>query len=159
MVGEYLDFSSSMTVADLGSMDVNGCHRELIPPSCNYVGVDIVPGKNVDVVMPSEYSIPLDTNHFDALISGQCFEHVRNPFKLMAEVERVVKPGGWVLVTAPFVFFEHRYPLDCWRFLCDGWRAVFDECGLELVKTEYVRPDKSETHCWAAGRVRRGDDE
>jgi SAM-dependent methyltransferase len=153
MIEEYLDPTPSTIIADLGSLDVNGSHRDLIPPNCTYVGIDLSPGDNVDVVMTGEYSIPFPDNHFDALISGQCFEHVRNPFRLMEEVSRVVKPEGRVLMIAPFMFFEHRFPLDCWRFLCDGWQALFDECGIELIKTEYAREGKRQVHCWAIGKI------
>lgn len=152
-IGEYLDTTSPIVVADLGSLDVNGSYRDLFSSDAQYVGIDLSAGKNVDIVMSGEYSVPVPDDHFDALISGQCFEHVRNPFRLMGEVKRIVKPGGLLLVTAPFMFSEHRYPIDCWRFLCDGWRAVFDECGLELVKTEYVAAGKRDIDCWAIGRA------
>jgi len=39
-----------LRVVELGSQDVNGSFREVLPESCSYVGVDLEPGKNVDLV-------------------------------------------------------------------------------------------------------------
>jgi SAM-dependent methyltransferase len=145
-IEEYLP-KKPMLIGDLGSYNVNGSYRALIEPRWTYVGIDREEGPNVDLVMPKEYRIPVADNHFDALISGQCFEHVRNPFKLMNEVARVVKPDGIVLIVAPFIFGEHRFPVDCWRFLRDGWQALFDE--------KYVKINsKGGRDAWAIGRVK-----
>lgn len=156
-IGKYLK-SGMVEVADLGSFDVNGTYRPLIEPDRSYTGIDIEAGKNVDVVI-TDYHIPVEDNHFDALISGQCFEHVKNPFKLMAEVGRVVKPGGIVIVVAPFKWEEHRYPVDCWRILSDGWKALFNESGIYTLDTEYTpagvvkRTGEKNVDSWAIGVV------
>jgi SAM-dependent methyltransferase len=153
-IEEYLP-KKPMLIGDLGSYNVNGSYRALIEPRWTYVGIDREEGPNVDLVMPKEYRIPVADNHFDALISGQCFEHVRNPFKLMNEVARVVKPDGIVLIVAPFIFGEHRFPVDCWRFLRDGWQALFDESGIEMLNTKYVKINsKGGRDAWAIGRVK-----
>lgn len=153
-ITQYLP-NDPMLVADLGSFDVNGTYRPLIEQNSvrTYVGIDIVAGKNVDILMPSEYEIPVESDHFDHLISGSCFEHVRNPFKLMKEASRIVKPGGFLLLTAPFVICEHRYPVDCWRILSDGWQALFDESGIEMLEHEYAPTNRRINDSWAIGRV------
>jgi len=153
-IEEYVSTDTILRIADLGSLDVNGSYRALFPPNVEYSGVDLSPGENVDIVMPEEYLIPVPTGFFDMLVSGQCFEHVKNPFKLMSEVRRVVAIDGLVMLTAPFIFPEHRYPVDCWRFMSDGWQTLFDENGIEMVKTEYVPGKKGRSDCWAIGRIR-----
>jgi SAM-dependent methyltransferase len=150
---KYLNLEDSLKIADLGSYNVNGCYRTLMPENYSYVGIDREAGPNVDVVMTAEYKIPLEDDSFDVLISGQCFEHVRNPFRLMTEAARIVKPKGKVMLTAPFRFAEHRYPIDCWRFLSDGWRAIFEECNITMIHTEYIEAHKSNVDCWAIGEV------
>lgn len=145
-----------MVIADLGSYDVNGTYRSLIEPRWTYVGLDIAEGKNVDLVMPEEYTVPVEDNHFDAMISGQCFEHTRNPFKLMKEASRIVKSGGILLVVAPSNCPEHRYPVDCWRFMGDGWKSLFEESNIEVIETRYVDARKKDglMDSWAIGRVK-----
>lgn len=124
---------SPITVVDYGSMEVPegpGTYRSLIPPAWEYIGVDIAPGPNVDRVMTDEYStwIPLDS--IDLVISGQCLEHVRNPFKAVAEMDRILKPGGLLFLIAPFAWECHRFPLDCFRFAPDGMRSLMEAAGL-----------------------------
>jgi len=123
-------------ILDVGSLDVKGKgnYRTVIPENCTYVGVDLVAGPNVDVVMEID-KIPYTDNYFDTVISGQCFEHVENPFSLIKECARVLKIGGHFLGVAPFVFGVHRYPVDCWRILPDGWISLFNHAGFSTVKT------------------------
>lgn len=129
--------TSPTNIIDVGSMMIKakkGSYRQIIPEGYTYVGVDTREGPNVDVVMAPD-KIPFSDNNFGAVISGQCFEHVENPFTLIKECARVLKPGGYFIGVAPFVFYEHRYPVDCWRILPDGWVSLFKSCRLEPVHT------------------------
>ena len=71
---------------------------------------------------------------FDVVISGQAFEH--NPYFWisLAEIARVLVPGGLVAIVAPGAGAVHRYPFDCWRFYPDVWPAACAYVGLELVE-------------------------
>lgn len=64
-------------------------------------------------------------------------EHVENPFKAVEELYRVLKPGGKVLVSIPFIWPYHaasRYK-DYWRFSEDGLRVLFNKFSkIEIVK-------------------------
>ena len=121
-------------VADIGSMSKNGAktYRDFCK---QYIGIDIEAGPNVDLVMTGPYTIPLADNSVDTVISGQCLEHVNNPFKLVAESARILKPEGHMLLTAPFQWREHRYPLDTFRYLPDGMRALMEEAGMTVIHT------------------------
>lgn len=137
----YLEASpaSAVIVLDVGShsYDEQGSYRSLFPlPRYQFVGLDLVPGPNVDVVPHDPYSWEeLATDSIDAVVSGQTFEH--NPFfwVTMAEVARVLRPGGVVAVVAPSAGDVHRFPLDCWRFYPDAWLAVCAFVGLEVVES------------------------
>jgi SAM-dependent methyltransferase len=120
------------TVVDVGSFDFNGSYRDIFA-GFNYIGVDIQKGKNVDVVMESEYDTGLPESYADIVISGQCLEHCRNPFKLVGEMFRICKPGGTCIVCAPFVHGIHLHPIDCWRFLPDGFKCLFEDAGFKTV--------------------------
>ena len=141
------------TVVDVGSQDINGTYRGLFGPSWKYIGVDQVKGKNVDIVMTSEYSIPLSEESSDVVISGQTIEHCRNPFKLVSEMARILKPQGTMILIAPFKWSVHRYPIDCWRFLPDGMKCLFDNAGISLVKSEIMSSkNPNDVDCYAIGR-------
>jgi len=146
--------SDPVTVLDIGSLDVNGSYKNLLPPHWKYVGADLRPGPNVDICMTSEFEIPLGSGSVDLVISGQCLEHCRNPFRLVSEATRILRDGGLMLLVAPFVFFEHKEPIDCFRFLPDGMEAIFEECGIDPIRTYLGKQAPGEVHvdCWAVGR-------
>ena len=150
-------------VVDVGSMDFNGTYRPLIEPRLIYMGMDISAGPNVDHVMSSEFNSGLPEAFADAIISGQCLEHCRNPFALVAEMSRIAKPGAIILLTAPCQgWIEHRFPIDCFRFLPDGMRALLDFAEADCIAAyaKAFQPgavpagEVDGTDCWGIGRKR-----
>lgn len=127
-----------LLILDLGSMDVNGSYRELFDrPPWIYKGVDMAPGKNVDIVLQNTWhwkDIPSDS--VDVLISGQAFEHIAFFWIAMLEVARVLKPGGICCIIAPSSGPQHRYPVDCWRFFPDGMNALARFARLKVLSVE-----------------------
>lgn len=148
-----VSLAESGRVLDLGSMDVNGTYRPLLPESWEYVGVDVAEGPGVDAVMAGEYEMPAGLGEFDLLISGQCIEHVRNPFRLIAAAAALLKPGGIAVIVAPHRQRIHRYPLDTFRYQPDGMRAVLEEAGLRDVEAWINDPGEGEgiADCWGIG--------
>jgi SAM-dependent methyltransferase len=113
-------------VLDVGSYDVNGTYKDILnDPAWTYVGADLAAGPNVDVVLQSPYKWgELKSSSFDIVVSGQAFEHIEWFWLTMLEIERVLKPGGICCILAPASGYEHKYPVDCWRFYPDGFTAV-----------------------------------
>jgi SAM-dependent methyltransferase len=70
---------------------------------------------------------------YDLVISGQALEHVEFFWGTAFEIGRVLKPGGITALIAPSNGFEHRYPVDCWRFYADGMTALAKYLGFEVV--------------------------
>lgn len=135
----YLDrLASPLHILDLGAQDVNGCFRSLFDrPHWQYQGLDMCPGKNVDIVLENPYEWKeVATGSADVVISGSTFEHIEYFWLTMQEVARVLKPGGLACIVAPSSGPEHRYPVDCWRFYPDGLLALARYAGLEVLKAE-----------------------
>lgn len=89
-------FTKRMRVLDIGSQDINGNNKMyFVDP--DYIGVDISPGKNVDVVC-SGHEYDCD-KAFDVVCSTECFEH--DPFwdKTINNMYRLLKPGGLFFFT------------------------------------------------------------
>lgn len=127
-----------ISVLDVGSMIAREGHvsyKEIFDAlgGATYTGLDMAPGKNVDIVPDDPYRFPLAAESFDLVISGQAFEHVEFPWLTMREIARVLKGGGSAIVIAPSSGPEHRYPQDCWRFYPDGMRAFARWAGLECI--------------------------
>jgi len=100
-------------ILEVGSYDVNGSIREVVHQSplgsalVEYVGVDLVEGPGVDIVA-SGHQFAGPDNHFDIVMSLECFEH--NPYwrETLNNMIRMLKPGGWCIVTcASFGRPEH----------------------------------------------------
>jgi SAM-dependent methyltransferase len=145
----YLDHRrlDPLTILDLGSMDIHGCYRPLFDaPAWTYTGLDLEPGPNVDVVLKRPYDWrEIPTASADVFISGQCFEHIEFFWLTILEIERVLKVGGLVCLLAPSGGFEHRYPVDCWRFYPDGFAALARFAGLEALEAEFPAPAQEYT--------------
>ncbi len=141
-VDSFLDVSKEQHVLDVGSQNINGTYQLLIAtnPNWKYVGLDQAHGKNVDVVVQNPYRWPeVSNNSYDVIISGQMFEHCPQFWKVAEEIQRVLKPGGLLCIIVPCWYgHEHRYPVDCYRFLPDGLRAIADSIGFNVIIADYV---------------------
>ncbi len=91
------EYFSGRKILEVGSLDINGTVRGFFS-ECEYIGIDIGPGKNVDVVCEGQkYDAP--DNTFDQVISCEVMEH--NPYwvETFQNMVRVCKPGGLIMMT------------------------------------------------------------
>lgn len=128
------------SILEVGSYNVNGTPRIYFKGP--YVGVDMRPGPGVDRVAAAD-RLPFDDSSFDAVISTEMLEHDTRPWRSIAEMARVVRAGGPLILTARGYdvrgcFPIHDYPDDHWRFSCGGMTALLEDVGLEVYE---VRPD------------------
>jgi SAM-dependent methyltransferase len=134
-----------MVVMEFGSYGYDVSYRKLFvsQPRWRYVGVDGCPGPNVDIVVDWDFkweSIP--DNSYDLVVTGQTMEHVKAPWKMAQAIYRVTKPGGMVMVIAPWKWDPHPSPIDCWRVLPDGMIYVMSEvAGFEKIECGMFETD------------------
>ena len=138
-----------LTVVDIGSYDVNGTLKRFMPPKWKYIGLDIVPGPNVDRIIEDVYTFPVEDDSIDLVVSSDCFLYVRNPFKLMESTYKCLKPGGVVIICASYEarigIMGHSEEIspyndveyDCWRILKYGMLALLEDSGFKVIKAEY----------------------
>ncbi len=81
---------------------------------------------NVHLVCDLE-KLPLQSNSVDGLISIAVLEHTHQPSGHVAEMKRVLKPGGRVLCYVPFIQGYHASPDDYQRFTIRGARELFED--------------------------------
>jgi ubiquinone/menaquinone biosynthesis C-methylase UbiE len=55
-------------------------------------------------------SIPQPDRAFDAIMCIEVFEHLPNPTLAIKEFSRLLKPGGFLIITAPFCSLTHFSP-------------------------------------------------
>jgi SAM-dependent methyltransferase len=124
---KYLDRNKKLEILDIGSQDINGSYKSLfINTNWNYRGLDMVEGFNVDIVSESAYDFGIHEK-FDVIVSGNCLEHVKAPWLWIKEIEKVINKGGLICLITPFSIGEHRYPVDCWIILPDGYKYLLEE--------------------------------
>lgn len=59
---------------------------------------------------------PSDDAAFDIVLCSQVLEHTPEPQAMIAEIARVLRPGGRLILSVPFVWDEHEQPYDNFRF-------------------------------------------
>lgn len=91
-----LSFFRRVRVVDFGSLDINGSNRELFE-GCDYVGVDLIEGKNVDVVCKAHEYLP--EIPVDVVCSTEMLEHDKDWDKSLLAMYRVLRSGGLMFFT------------------------------------------------------------
>jgi SAM-dependent methyltransferase len=86
---------------------------------------------------------PFQSATFDAVLCNQVLEHVFNPDEFLAEINRVLKPGGKLLLTVPFVWDEHEQPWDYARYSSFGLTALLAKSGFQIHYHHKLRADVS----------------
>ncbi|HLY96658.1 MAG TPA: class I SAM-dependent methyltransferase, partial [Sideroxyarcus sp.] len=84
---------------------------------------------------------PFQSREFDGIICNQVLEHVFEPDRFLQEMHRVLKPGGQLLLTVPFVWDEHEQPWDYARYSSFGLRSLLERNGFEVVVQEKTNAD------------------
>lgn len=125
-------------VLELGSRNRSGIVRkDLVSDHLEYVGLDILDGENVDVVGDAhELSRIFPPESFNAVFATSVFEHLMMPWKVVIELNRVLKQEGLVMLTSHQTWPMHDVPWDYWRFSDQGWHALFNAAtGFEILET------------------------
>lgn len=89
------------------------------------------------------HRFPFEKESFDAILCNQVLEHVFNPEDFMEELRRVLRPGGRVLLTVPFVWDEHEQPWDYARYTSFGLSAMFEKHGFVVRRHDKLLDDAS----------------
>lgn len=97
-------------------------YRELSPEMVN-VDFSTHPQVNLRVDFVRD-GLPFKDGSFDTVLCMNVLEHVRDPARVLAEIRRVLRPGGFLLFGVPFLYPYHPDPDDYWRFTASGIREL-----------------------------------
>ena len=109
------DLGEDKIILNLGS-GIRSVRRDVI-------NIDFYPFTNVDIVADIT-KLPFCDNSVDAVICESVLEHVKNPWAIIQEMKRVLKPGGIVYLSVPFVTGFHSSPNDYYRWSKQGLREL-----------------------------------
>jgi SAM-dependent methyltransferase len=102
-----------------------------------YDVLDVVPGPAVTIVADIQNCPNVPDNTYDVIVCTQVLEHVANPFRAAAELRRILKPGGQLLLTVPAAYPYHAVPHDYWRYTRDSLQLLFGDGFQNLAITAY----------------------
>ena len=109
-------------------------YRDLFAPAvASCVGMDRWDGPGVDVRGDAQ-APPFCPGAFDTVLCSQVLEHLPEPGLAVAEMARVLKPGGHLIVTAPHIWGIHEEPHDYFRFTRYGLAYLMERAGLEVME-------------------------
>lgn len=92
----FIGMKDNIEVLDIGSQDINGNNRFLFF-NYNYTGIDIGPGKNVDVISKGHEFKP--GKQYDVVISTEVLEHDMFWKETLMNIYELAKPGKLILFT------------------------------------------------------------
>lgn len=82
--------------------------------------------------------IPVEDGRFDRVVFNQVMEHLPEPDKALAELHRVLKPGGRIFCSVPLFYEEHQKPYDYFRYTQFALRKLFEDAGFRVVRIEWL---------------------
>ncbi len=121
LTGKSLDFGAG-----------NQPYKDLFTNTSSCVSLDIETSgyptekKTADVYYDGK-TIPFEDNTFDSIFASEVFEHIPNLPEILQELHRVLKPGGTLMVSFPFVWPEHEQPYDFRRLTRFGTQDLFEK--------------------------------
>lgn len=110
-------------------LSIGGGPRRVHP---RLVNVNIGLFENVDVVADG-YRLPYCDGSVDACHCEAVLEHMEEPGRAVAEMFRVLRPGGQVFAATPFLQAFHAYPNHFQNFTLEGQRRLFERAGFEVL--------------------------
>ena len=119
---------SQMARGNLGA----AVSQSVLGAAISGIGVDLVAlGKASEAVSSSRAQ---HLGSFDLILCNQVFEHVRDPWSAARGLSKLLKPGGLLIFTVPFLAKYHEVPKDYFRFTPDGAAAIFEDAGMKVLR-------------------------
>lgn len=107
------------------------------------VTLDVTSDTRPDIVADiTRQNAHIPDGYFDALLCTEVLEHVVEPFAAVRELKRIVKVGGYALITTPLNCRIHGPVPDCWRFTEFGLKVLLRDFEIVLFR-KLDTPDRA----------------
>jgi SAM-dependent methyltransferase len=90
------------------------------------------PAAGADIMAFAE-ALPMAEGSYDTVVLTEVLEHMAAPDKVLRECSRVLKPGGSIVASVPFLYCVHGDPHDYTRWTSRGIEKIFGECGFSEI--------------------------
>lgn len=135
-LADRLGVPSDGRVLDFGCAEQP--YRHFFGDQVDFVGADLPGNPHANISIAPDGTVPVDDESFDAVLSTQVLEHVADPAVYLAECQRVLRPGGRLLLSTHGMMVYHPDPVDYWRWTGAGLRRTVEAAGFEIVHGEGI---------------------
>lgn len=123
-------------ILDIGAAD--RWIEKRLHPKAEYLALDYPStGRDLYAARPDVFAnaarLPFQSEVFSGVACLEVLEHVSDPAQVVAEIARVLKPGGRVWISMPFLYPLHDPPYDFQRYTEFGLRRDLDRAGLKII--------------------------
>lgn len=91
------------------------------------------PGARRADIVASLAALPVPDASFQAVLCTEVLEHVARPDRVLAELARILVPGGALCATVPFVWPLHEEPFDYFRYTPAALTELLQAAGFDDV--------------------------
>ncbi len=121
--GEVLDFGGGETAN----------YRRYLPQDLTLRSVNISEEFSPTDLVAVDDPIPFEDSRFDAVVTFNTLEHIYDDRGSLADITRVLKPGGALHIIVPWMYPVHGHPDDFNRHTPSWWAATLAGLGYEEV--------------------------
>lgn len=86
---------------------------------------------NIEYIAGTINAIPLVSESIDVIFCSQVLCQVQNPQNALREIARILRPGGYAIISVPHISPIHSEPYDLYRFTPDGLGKIAGAAGLK----------------------------
>ncbi|MEO8590671.1 MAG: class I SAM-dependent methyltransferase [Flavobacteriales bacterium] len=90
----------------------------------------------LDQVVDINGPLPFPDNSFDSVLCSDVIAHIKRPWELIKELTRVLKPGGRLVITTPFIYWMAEYPHEYYHPTRFALEDISSSVGLEVIHME-----------------------
>jgi SAM-dependent methyltransferase len=116
---------------------------ERLFPNQEYIGIDVKESghpserKRADFFFDGS-TLPFRDSEFDSVLISEVVEHLFDLNSSLLEINRVIRPGGKILITCPFVWSLHEEPYDFARYTPFALRAELEKAGFKIISYQQL---------------------
>jgi SAM-dependent methyltransferase len=85
-------------------------------------------------LLATAYQTGIEKNSVDTILSTVVIEHLERPQEAIKEMFRILKPGGYMILTAPLFWHIHEEPRDFYRYTKYGLKHLLTNAGFDIIE-------------------------
>lgn len=101
------------------------------PIASNYISIDMTYYPNLSIIGIAQ-KLPFKSHIADIVLLIEVLEHIYETQETLNEINRILKPNGYLVLTVPFIIGYHT-SIDYFRFTEDALRRLLKDSGFEII--------------------------